>query len=90
MRSRKWRQLVADICNLPVTVYHQDEGAAFGAALQAMQLLEPGSDIAQLADANLTQDAERSCEPRKAAVKHYRESYAQYQRAVDAVTTLYS
>ena len=40
VRSAKWRQLVADICNLPVTVHEQDEGAAFGAALQAMQLLK--------------------------------------------------
>jgi xylulokinase len=90
VRSRKWRQLVADICDLPVTVYNQDEGAAFGAALQAMQLLETGSDIAELADANLTRDEERSCEPRKAAVREYKALYEQYQRAVEAVTTLYS
>ena len=30
--SGKWRQLVADICDVPVTVYQQNEGAAFGAA----------------------------------------------------------
>ena len=90
VRSGKWRQLVADICELPITVYEQDEGAAFGAALQAMQLLEAGSDIAELAAANLTRNEEKSCEPRKAAVTHYKEFYEQYQRAVTAVTTLYS
>ena len=90
LRSAKWRQLVADICNLPVTVYHQDEGAAFGAALQAMQIIEPGSELVELATENLARDEARCCEPRKAAVQHYKESYEQYQRAVEAVTALYS
>ena len=89
MKSDKWRQLVADICNTPVTVYREDEGAALGAALQALQLLESGSDVAELADANLTRDAERCCEPRSTAAKQYAESYQDYQQAVAAVTALY-
>ena len=88
--SAKWRQLVADICDLPVTVYDQDEGAAFGAALQALQILEPGAPIADLVDTHLTRDEERCCEPRRAAVKHYEAAYRDYQGAVAAVTSLYS
>ena len=87
--SGKWRQLVADICDTPVTVYRQDEGAALGAAMQALQLLEPGADIADLVDRILTRDDERCCEPRPAAVKDYAEHYQRYQQAVAAVTTLY-
>lgn len=34
--SAAWRQMVADVFNLPVQVPVQPEGAAFGAALQAM------------------------------------------------------
>ena len=70
-------------------MYRQEEGAAFGAALQAMQVLEPGATITEIADANLELDEERCCEPRGAAVKHYRDAYGQYQQAVDAVSTLY-
>jgi len=89
-RSAKWRQLVADICAAPVVVLEQDEGAAFGAALQALQLVETGAAIGELVDAHLTRDAEKSCEPRSAAVSNYRDIYGQYQRAVDAVAGLYS
>ena len=89
VKSDKWRQLVADICDTPVTVYEQDEGAALGAALQALQLLEPGSDIAALVDSMLKRDDRRSCEPRRTAAKQYAESYQEYQRAVAAVTSLY-
>ncbi len=38
--SATWRQVVADVCNAPVTVLAQDEGAGFGAALQALAVLE--------------------------------------------------
>lgn len=90
INSDKWRQLVADICATPVTVLEQDEGAAFGAALQALQLLEPGATIAELAGQHLTRDEARCCEPRAAAVKHYKEAYSEYQRAVEAVTAMYA
>src|SRR5690606_24001701 len=35
-QSSAWRQMVADVFGLPVEVPAQSEGAAFGAALQAM------------------------------------------------------
>ena len=89
VNSDKWRQLVADICGTPVTVYEQDEGAALGAAMQALQLLEPGSDIADIVDRVLTRDDARCCEPRSTAVKNYAEHYQRYQQAVSAVTSLY-
>jgi xylulokinase len=88
-RSETWRQLVADICGAPVTVLLQDEGAAFGAALQALQVIEGGS-IEELADAHINKDETRSCEPRTAAVNFYRDSYEEYQRAVTAVSSLYA
>lgn len=90
VKSSEWRQVVADICDSPVTVHVQEEGAAFGAALQALQLLEPGSSIGELTDAHLTRDAERCCEPQRSAVNHYREAYGHYQDAVTAVASLYT
>jgi xylulokinase len=89
-RSDKWRQIVADICGAPVTVYKQDEGAAFGAALQALQIIEAGTATTDLVDEHLTRDESRCCEPRKAAVNFYKDAYEEYQRAVDAVAGLYA
>ena len=89
-RSAEWRQIVADICEAPVVVLRQDEGAAFGAALQAMQLIETGASIEDLVDAHLEKDDGRSCEPRSAAVNTYRECYREYRRAVAALTAIYA
>jgi xylulokinase len=88
--SAKWRQLVADICGAPVTVLDNDEGAAFGAALQALQVLQDGADIADLTREHLARDEGRCCEPRKAAVNFYNDAYREYQRAVEAVAGMYS
>lgn len=90
IKSATWRQLVADICDSPVIVHQQAEGAAFGAALQALQLLEPGSSIDELTDHHLDRDDAQCCEPRRAAVQHYRDAYDQYQHAVTAVSSLYT
>lgn len=89
-KSDKWRQLVADICAVPVVVFEQDEGAAFGAALQALQIVEAGSRIEDLVDTHLTRDASRCCDPRKAAVNNYRDYYEEYQRAVSSVAGMYT
>lgn len=89
-KSAKWRQLVADICGAPVIVLEQAEGAAFGAALQALQLLQPGASIGELVDAHLSRDRGSCCEPRGSAVNDYNEIYQEYQRAVAAVAELYA
>ena len=89
-RSAEWRQIVADICAAPVVVLKQDEGAAFGAALQAVQLIETGASIEDLVDAHLEKDDSRSCEPRSAVVNTYRECYRDYRRAVAAMTGIYA
>jgi xylulokinase len=88
-RSATWRQTVADICALPVVVLHQDEGAATGAALQALQLLEPGADIEQLTTAHLHRDEDRCCVPAEPAVQFYQDAYRQYQFAVAAIANIY-
>ena len=88
-KSAAWRQLVADVSDTRVTVFEQDEGPAFGAALQALQLINPGTSIVELADEYLTRDEPRCCNPRSAMVTQYAEAYHQYQQAVSAVATLY-
>lgn len=89
--SAAWRQAVADICNAPVTVLEQTEGAAFGAALQALSV-SPGNDLTveELAAEHLTANPHKSVEPRTSAVTFYNNSYANYEKALDRVADLYS
>lgn len=87
--SGTWRQLVADVCATPVTAYTQNEGAAFGAALQALQLLDSGTRIDELVDVHLTRDEERCCVPHDTAVENYDEAYEEYRRAVDTISHFY-
>lgn len=92
-RSASWRQMVADIFNLPVSVQSVDEGAALGAALQALWMHQSqqglAGSIAELVDGHLEVDASRACEP-QAAASAYKEHYQQYLRHVEAITPLYS
>lgn len=93
-RSAVWRQMVADIFDLPVCVPGIDEGAALGAALQSLWMYQraQGEDIQleQLVDTHLELDSARSCLPQEAAVTAYGEFYRDYLRHVAAITPLYS
>lgn len=91
VNSAIWRQIISDVCNAPVTVLQQSEGAAFGAALQAVSILDrSGGDLETLVDDHLVRDEERCCEPRPSAVNFYNDAYNEYQQAVDKVAALYS
>jgi xylulokinase len=91
-RSASWRQMVADISAAPVTVYVQDEGASFGAALQALSALEQAGreDIQSIVRSHLTRDEAQCCEPGSGAVNFYKEAYESYREALTAVETLYA
>lgn len=90
--SLTWRQVVADICNAPVTVLEHDEGASFGAALQALSIVEGASDgeLQQLVDEHLAHSDAMYCEPEKSAVSFYDGAYSSYRDAVSAITRLYT
>ena len=91
VNSDTWRQVVADICNAPVSVLKNGEGAGFGAALQALAMLEgEGTNMSELVSDHLERDAARCCEPRPSAVNFYNETYNEYQRAAEKVAELYS
>lgn len=87
-KSATWRQMIADICDTPVSVLAHEEGAAFGAALQALALLnhEP---IETLVDNHIERCSAYCCEPEPNAVDAYNEAYGRYRAAVSAVKTLY-
>ncbi|MEM1410985.1 MAG: xylulokinase [Pseudomonadota bacterium] len=88
MKSPTWRQAVADICDAPVTVFEQDEGASFGAALQALAALEE-TPIGPVVEQHLVRHEALSCTPNPSAVNGYQETYGRYVSAVDAIATLY-
>ena len=91
VNSDTWRQVVADICDTPVTVLTHGEGAGFGAALQALAMLEgAATQIDELVADHLQRDTDRCCEPRPSAVNFYNETYNQYQRSAQTVAELYS
>lgn len=92
--SAVWCQMIADIFNLPVSVQTVDEGAALGAALQALWMYQrlQGERITlqRLVDEHLTLDPIRACVPRNDSVQKYKEVYSDYLRHVEAITTLYN
>lgn len=91
VNSDTWRQIVADTCNTPVIVLANNEGAGFGAALQALALVHgPSSELKQLTSMHLAHDPARCCEPRGSAVDFYHETYLEYQRAASKVAELYA
>lgn len=87
-----WRQVVADICGAPVTVLEQDQGAALGAALQALCVLEGGGqgDLQSLVDRHLTRNEPLCCAPEESAVNFYNDAYCAYRESVEAITPLYN
>jgi len=89
--SETWRQLVADVFNAPVTVLKNNEGAAFGAALQALAMLEgDDTDLGTLSEQHLVRDTDNCRDPHVSAVDYYSETYNEYQHVVEKVAALYS
>jgi len=91
--SQTWRQIVADICRLPVVRLAQDEGASFGAALQALWVLERqqdvGRDIADVTSEHIVQQPDLACTPDETTTDRYAEGYAAYRRAVANMAPLF-
>jgi xylulokinase len=90
-KSAAWRQMIADVFDLPVEVPRQSEGAAFGAALQALwsQLHQSGDSIAMhdLVAQHAAVDPSLSTRPDPARVGQYRTHYARFLQHLDAVRT---
>lgn len=88
-RSTVWRQMIADICNSPVTPLAQDEGASFGAALHALWVLE-GGEIHQITQDHVVTNEALACLPDTASHHVYADAYARYRRAVDHMSDFYT
>jgi xylulokinase len=91
-RSAAWRQMVADVFELPVEVPEQTEGAAFGAALQALWAHGRGSDgadIAAVVAEHVRVDPALSAQPDRDAAAAYRAHYGVFLRHLEAMKPLY-
>jgi xylulokinase len=92
--SAAWRQMAADVFDLPVDVPEQAEGAAFGAALQALwshgRANGRDDSIAAITAEHVRVDPVLSVRPDHDAVEAYRTHYRRFLRHLDAVTPLYT
>jgi xylulokinase len=92
-QSAAWRQMVADVLGKAVEVPEQAEGAAFGAALQALWATQTAGRPADLLD--LTREhvkvvSNLGAVPDGEAAASYREAYGQFLRHLRAAKSLYS
>ncbi|MDG2538599.1 xylulokinase [Dyella jiangningensis] len=92
--SAAWRQMIADVFELPVEVPLQAEGAAFGAALQALWAHERANgreaDLAAMAREHVLIAPGLSVRPDGKNVPAYQASYRQFLRHLDGAKTFYA
>lgn len=92
--SAAWRQMVADVFELPVEVPLQAEGAAFGAALQALWAHARASgreaDLAAMAREHVLIAPGLSTRPDGRNVPAYQAAYRQFQRHLDGAKTFHA
>jgi xylulokinase len=92
--SAAWRQMVADVFDVPVQVPRDVEGAAYGAALQALWSLSrvQGNDttFAELVDTHVSFDDTLACKPHAENARAYREPYQRFLGHLVAVRHLYA
>lgn len=75
--SKVWRSVAADVFGLPVVCLQDSEGAAFGAALQALWCLQ-GGDIGELVAGHVRLDESTRAEPDPDRRGLYRDLYGLY------------
>lgn len=90
--SAAWRQLVADVFDVPVDVPVQAEGAAFGAALQALWAWDKAqggeTSIAEVTRTHVAVDPAQSATPDASRAPAYAAAYHRFLQYLDAVTPL--
>ncbi|HBK18938.1 MAG TPA: xylulokinase, partial [Gammaproteobacteria bacterium] len=87
------RQIVADIFELQVVAPEVDEGAALGAALQALWILscmqQGPSPISSITNEHVANRPSTRVEPQSYRFDVYREHYDRYRHAVDFLAGFY-
>ncbi len=81
--SKLWRQIQADVFNLPVTVVNQFAGPAYGAAILAAVGQKSFSSINEVVE--LWTNFETSSEPNSEVVSNYDKYYSVYRNIYPSV-----
>ena len=91
--SKVWRQLLADLFQLPVRVPKGEEGASLGAALQALWVLQLQQDsrltLAEVCAEHVAINTALTAEPDAGMAAVYEAAYADYRRVLQQVTPLF-
>lgn len=82
-RSALWRQMLADVCQTPITTVNVDEGPAYGAAILASVAAGLHDSVAGACDAVIQDVAELAPDPDTVAV--YERWQAEYSAAYAAL-----
>ncbi len=88
-QSGTWRQIVADLFDCPVQVPVESEGAAFGAALQALELTCQES-LQAITETRIAFDQAMTALPSPESVSTYGDIFERYRKAVDSISPLYA
>ncbi|RXJ74059.1 hypothetical protein CS022_05300 [Veronia nyctiphanis] len=81
--------MVADILNRPVTLLDSHNGAAFGAALQALWMLDGKQSISHLCAEHVEEKLTTVIEPNQENQQRYHREYLRFSRAVELVRNFY-
>lgn len=91
-KSSTWRQIAADILNVPVKIPVLDEAAALGAAIQALWCLKSNNEscsISKLCEEHIIIEENSNVLPIKKNVEEYNKAYNTYLENLEAVMPLY-
>lgn len=83
-KSPAWCQMIADVCNLPVKLLENEEAAAFGAALQALWMLEACS-LQSIVDTHVRL-SNKTYFPQVKAAREYKQAYKRYRETLSLLT----
>jgi xylulokinase len=93
-KNAVWRQIVADVFNAPVVCLNQEEGAAYGAALQAMWSWEnargPAADILEITQRFLRPVEATRAVPAAEHVARYQQLQALFNRLVEDLASAFT
>lgn len=88
--SAQWCQMLADVCDYPVQALRDDEGAAFGAALQAMWVCDGSqTPIASFLNEHIALDDRRVFMPDCRRTQAYEDAYGRYRNACELLGPIF-
>jgi len=91
-KSALWRQIAADIMNVPIRVPLLDEAAALGGAVQALWCLKNQNgkcDIIDLCKEHIKLDKSKNADPIAKNVEIYNKAYEEYNKVVGTLSPMY-